>query len=56
MLPLTYFVEGMRDGMAYGSGLMTGDFWAGIGILVAWGVVCFAIGALIYRRSKVEVR
>lgn len=56
VLPLTYFVNGMRDGMVYGSGIATGEFWTGIAILVAWGVVAFAMGAMIYRKGKVEVR
>ncbi|MFC5532217.1 ABC transporter permease [Cohnella yongneupensis] len=55
-LPLTYFVEGMRDGMVYGSGLLTSDYWLGIGVLAAWGVATFAVGAVIYRMSKIEVR
>ncbi|AIQ11472.1 ABC transporter permease [Paenibacillus durus] len=56
VLPLTYFVEGMRDGMVYGSGLFSSTFWLGIGILALWGVAAFSIGALIYRKGKVEVR
>ncbi|WP_239617337.1 ABC transporter permease [Cohnella mopanensis] len=56
VLPLTYFVNGIRDGMVYGSGIATSDFWMGIGILGVWGVVAFGIGALIYRKGKVEVR
>ncbi|WP_229263762.1 ABC transporter permease [Cohnella cholangitidis] len=56
VLPLTYFVNSIRDGMVYGSGIATGDFWMGIGILGAWGIVAFGIGALIYRKGKVEVR
>lgn len=55
-LPLTYFVEGMRDGMVYGSGIGTSDFWTGTAILAAWGIVAFALGAIIYRKSKIEVR
>jgi len=56
VLPLTYFVNGIRDGMVYGSGIATGEFWTGIGILGAWGLVAFVLGVLIYRRGKVEVR
>jgi ABC-2 type transport system permease protein len=56
VLPLTYFVNGMRDGMVYGSGMATGEFWMGIGILCAWGAAAFTLGALIYRKGKVEVR
>ncbi len=56
VLPLTYFVNGIRDGMVYGSGLLSADFWAGIGILGAWGVVAFLIGVLIYRKTKIDAR
>ncbi|MCD9024398.1 ABC transporter permease [Cohnella sp. NL03-T5] len=55
-LPLTYFVNGMRDGMVYGSGIATSEFWTGIGVLALWGAAAFAIGTLIYRKGKVEVR
>lgn len=55
-LPLTYFVNGLRDGMVYGSGLATPEFWAGIGILALWGAVTFVLGLTIYRKAKVEVR
>jgi len=56
VLPLTYFVEGMRDGMVYGSGFFSAEFWIGMGILGLWGVVAFGLGVLIYRKGKVEVR
>ncbi|BBI34641.1 ABC transporter permease [Cohnella abietis] len=56
VLPLTYFVNGMRDGLVYGSGIATSEFWTGIAILGAWGVIAFGIGALIFRKGKVEAR
>ncbi|WP_256760278.1 ABC transporter permease [Cohnella sp. WQ 127256] len=56
VLPLTYFVNGIRDGMVYGSGIATSEFWTGIGILGIWGIIAFALGVLIFRKSKVEVR
>ncbi|WP_372663149.1 ABC transporter permease [Cohnella sp.] len=56
VIPLTYFVNGMRDGMVYGSGIATGEFWMGIGILAIWGAIAFAVGAMIFRKGKVEVR
>lgn len=56
VLPLTYFVEALRDGMVYGTGFFTSEFWLGIGILVAWGAIAFIVGATIYRNSKIEVR
>ncbi|XID95297.1 ABC transporter permease [Paenibacillaceae bacterium WGS1546] len=56
VLPLTYFVNAIRDGMVYGSGIATSEFWMGIGILGAWGIVAFALGVIFYRKGKVEVR
>jgi len=56
VLPLSYFVEGLRDGMVYGAGLGTSEFWLGVGVLALWGAVTYLIGATLYRRTKVEVR
>lgn len=56
VLPLTYFVEGLRDGMVYGSGLATSDYWIDIGVMAVWGAAAYLLGAILYRRSKVEVR
>lgn len=56
VLPLTYFAEGLRDGMVYARGLGSADFWLGIGVLALWGAAAYGIGAAIYRRTKVEVR
>jgi ABC-2 type transport system permease protein len=53
VLPLTYFVNGMRDGMVYASGLASGEFWLGTGLLALWGVVTFALGAWIYKSKSV---
>jgi len=55
-LPLTYFVEGLRDGMVYGSGLATSAYWIDIGVMAAWGAAAYLLGAILYRRAKVEVR
>ncbi|WP_235427120.1 ABC transporter permease [Cohnella kolymensis] len=55
-MPLTYFVNVMRDGMVYGSGIASLEFWLAIGVLAVWGAVAFAIGATIYKKAKVEVR
>lgn len=55
ILPLTYFVEGMRDGLIYNSGIVSTSFWIGIGIMVTWGVVSFLIGSQVYKsKSAVE--
>ncbi|WP_410513519.1 ABC transporter permease [Paenibacillus sp. BR2-3] len=56
VIPLTYFVEGMRGGMVYGSGFLTSSFWSGMGILALWGAMAFSLGALIYRKGKAEAR
>lgn len=56
VIPLTYFVNGMRDGLVYGSGLLTAGFWQGVAVQAAWGAAAFAIGALLYRKGKVEGR
>jgi len=56
VLPLTYFVSGLRDGMVYASGLMDGAFWIGIGILLIWGVASFVLGSLLYRNRSIAAR
>ena len=56
VIPLTYFVEGMRDGMVYGSGFLHSSFWSGMGILALWGAAAFGLGAFIYRKGKAEAR
>jgi ABC-2 type transport system permease protein len=53
MLPLTYFVDGMREGMIYASGVAASSFWIGIGIMLLWGVVAFVVGAQVYRTKSI---
>jgi ABC-2 type transport system permease protein len=53
VLPLTYFVEGLRDSMVYASGLFSGTFWFGVGVLVIWGVVTFVLGSMLYRNKSI---
>lgn len=53
ILPLTYFVEGIRDTMVYGEGIFTGSYWLGIGVLVVWGIITYILGALLYRRKSI---
>jgi len=53
VLPLTYFVDGLRDAMVYASGIVSGTFWLGIGILALWGVVCFGLGSLLYKSKSI---
>lgn len=56
VLPLTYFVDGLRDGMVYATGLFSGTFWLGVGMLAAWGVAAFALGTLLYRNRSITAR
>lgn len=53
MLPLTYFVDGLRDGLIYANGVMSSTFWLGMGIMAIWGVVCFLLGSQIYRSKSI---
>lgn len=53
MLPLTYFVDGMRDGLIYASGVASSSFWVGIGIMVLWGVVSFLVGSQVYKAKSI---
>jgi ABC-2 type transport system permease protein len=55
-IPLTYFVEGLRDGMVYGSNIFTPDLWLSIAVMALWGALAYVIGAMLYRRAKIEVR
>lgn len=47
-LPLTYFANGIRDGMVYGLSILEPSFWMNIGILSAWAAVTFLIGSRFY--------
>lgn len=50
MLPLTYFVEGIRTSMVYES--FYAD-WLGIGNIILWGIVTFILGSLFYKRKSI---
>lgn len=52
VLPLTYFADGIRDGMIYGSG-MNAEAWLNLGILAAWGLAAYGAATLLYRRRSV---
>ena len=56
VLPLTYFVSGLRDGMVYATGFMNGAFWLGIGVLTLWGCFAFMLGSLLYRNRSIAAR
>ncbi|MEX2415799.1 MAG: ABC transporter permease, partial [Paenibacillaceae bacterium] len=47
-LPLTYFVNGIRDSMVYGISMIDSSFWLNIGVLLGWTLVTFAIGSRFY--------
>lgn len=49
VLPLTYFVNGIRDSMLYGSGVANPAFWLNMGVLVLWMLAAFATGTKFYR-------
>ena len=49
LLPLTYFADGIRDTMIYGTGVMGAAFWMNIGILLLWALVTYLIAARFYR-------
>lgn len=53
VLPLTYFVEGLRDSMVYSTSLFSSTLWMGIGILVIWGIVTFVLGSWLYKRKSI---
>ncbi|KAA9019561.1 ABC transporter permease [Niallia endozanthoxylica] len=53
VLPLTYFVEGLRDSMVYSTSIFSSSLWIGIGILVIWGIVMFILGSLLYKRKSI---
>jgi ABC-2 type transport system permease protein len=54
-LPLTYFVNGIRDSMVYGISIIDSTFWLNIGVLLGWTLVTFAIGSKFYN-WRAEVR
>jgi len=53
VLPLTYFVDGLREGMVYATNLVSGEYWLGLGILILWGATAFALGSALYRSKSI---
>ena len=49
VLPLTFFVNGIRDSMVYGVGLFETSFWINFGVLLGWVIVTFVIGSRFYK-------
>ncbi|MFA9557676.1 ABC transporter permease [Evansella sp. AB-rgal1] len=57
ILPLTYFVEGLREAMVYSSSIFNASVWIGIGIMMLWGVIAYVLGSWFYKtKSIVETR
>lgn len=54
VLPLTYFVEGLRESMVYGTGLAATHLWLGFGILALWGVLAFVLGSWLYKAKSIS--
>lgn len=54
VMPLTYFVDGIRGGMIYGSG-MNADMWLNLAVLAAWGGVSFILATLLFRRRSASL-
>lgn len=53
ILPLTYFVAGLRESMVYGTGIFAGDYGLGITIMVVWGILSYILGTIAYRRKSI---
>lgn len=53
VLPLTYFVDALRDSMVYAIGPVSADLWIAVGIMLLWGVAAFALGSWIYRSKSI---
>jgi ABC-2 type transport system permease protein len=53
VLPLTYFVEGLRDSMVYSTSIFSSALWFGIGVMVLWGAITFMIGSWFYKRKSI---
>jgi len=52
-LPLTYFVEGLRESMIYSTSILSSTIWFGIGIMVLWGAFTYIIGSWIYKTKSI---
>lgn len=54
VLPLTYFVDGLRDGMIYATSIFSSEFWIGMGMMALWGVVSFVLAARLYKSQSIS--
>ncbi|HEX7057532.1 MAG TPA: ABC transporter permease [Bacilli bacterium] len=48
-IPLTYFVNGIRESMVYGTSVAHANIWLNVAVMAAWGVVTFLIGSRFYK-------
>lgn len=55
-IPLTYFVNALRDGLVYGTNVLHADFWLNVAIVAGWGALAFILGAVLYRRANLTAR
>ncbi|WP_244895415.1 ABC transporter permease [Evansella clarkii] len=53
VLPLTYFVDGLRETMIYETSIFNAELWTGIGIMILWGAVTFMLGSWLYKRQSI---
>jgi ABC-2 type transport system permease protein len=53
VLPLTYFVDGIREGMVYAEGLNNGSMWLNFGVMALWGIAAFLLGLLLYKNKSI---
>lgn len=53
ILPLTYFADGLRDGMVYDKSILSSTLWFGFGNMILWGGIAFILGALLYKRKSI---
>ncbi|MDT9724895.1 ABC transporter permease [Xylanibacillus composti] len=52
-LPLTYFVDNLRESMVYATGLGSASLWSGLGILALWGAATFLLGSWLYKAKSI---
>lgn len=53
VLPLTYFVDGLRSSMVYATGISSSTVWSDIGVLVLWGMIAFGLASLLYKTKSI---
>ncbi|MBU5440553.1 ABC transporter permease [Paenibacillus sp. MSJ-34] len=51
VLPLTYFANGVRDGMVFGAGIEEPSLWINCGVMAAWGLAAMLLASRLFRRK-----